>query len=101
MSGLVGVGASFTALHTDPHMDEGTHEHTWHVIAWYPAKPFRDARSMKGALVTVLATFEGTTLPAELWAAEDLAAALLRLLANCIGVDVSRPAEGFYAQARA
>jgi hypothetical protein len=98
---LTGVGSSFTARHEDPLMGEGEHEHTWQVIAWYPSEPFRDARSMKGALETVLATFEGQLLPPDLWAAERFASALMDLLANCVGVDVSRPTEGFYAQVRA
>ena len=40
-----GVTASMTARHTDPYMDEGTHQHTWNVTAFYPAEPFQIGRA--------------------------------------------------------
>lgn len=97
---LTGVSGSFTARHTDQHLGEGEHEHTWHVTAWYPAEPLRDGRALKLALAALLTVWNGTLLPPELWSAEALAKAITNLLANCVGADVSRPAEGFYAQYR-
>ncbi len=97
---LTGVSASFTATHTDPHLGEGTHEHTWTVTAWFPSEPFRDGRALRAGLVTMLSAWDGGHLPPELWSGEALAAAIMHLLVNCVGVDVSRP-EGFHAKVRA
>jgi hypothetical protein len=36
------VFADLTAWHTDPIMDEGRHQHTWRVTAFYNATPFRE-----------------------------------------------------------
>lgn len=91
-----GVTEALTARHTDLLMDEGEHEHTWLVTTFYPSHPPRDMRSQKAALRQVLDNWQGTTLPANLWAAEDLARTVAQLLANCIGARVTRP-EGFEA----
>ena len=97
----IGVSGKFTAQHTDPHMNEGTHEHTWQVTVWFPRRPFRDLRSQKCALDTVLQAFDGKTLSPELWAAEDIALAVMNsLLVDCAGVDIDRPVEGFHAKVR-
>lgn len=87
------------AFHTDPIMDEGRHEHVWHVTAVFDGASFRDARSLKGSLRTILDAWEGKDLPAELWSAEALAAAVLQLHGNadCIGVKINR-SEGFGAE---
>ena len=92
-----GVTEPLTARHTDLMMDEGEHEHTWLITTFYPSHPPRDMRSQKAALRQVLDTWQGTTLPANLWAAEDLARTVAQLLANCIGARVARPSEGFEA----
>lgn len=94
---LTGVTETFTAKHRDPVMDEGLHEHTWAVTAFYPAEPFRDGRCMKMALREVLSHLQvDGILPPELWSGEAIAATVARLLANCIGARVTRP-EGFEA----
>lgn len=96
MGAYSGVTLQLMARHIDPHLDEGEHEHVWSVTAFYPSEPFRDLRSQQAALATVLGAWQGTTLPRELWAGEDLARAVAQLLANCIGTRVTRP-EGFEA----
>ncbi len=100
MRRLTYVWADLTAWHTDPIMGEGRHSHTWRVTAFFNAEPFRDGRSLKASLSLILAAWEGQDLPPELWAAEDLAAAVLQLHGNadCIGVRIERE-EGFGAEA--
>jgi hypothetical protein len=85
-----------TAWHTDPHMGEGRHQHTWLVSAFWPSKPLRDGRSIKASLRAILDIWEGADLPPELWASEDLAAAVLQLHGNGLvcGVKVERPGFG-------
>lgn len=102
MEGWGGVSASFTARHLDPIMDEGEHEHTWTVTAWYPLEPFRDLRAQKTGLEEVLRAWPDAMgrLPDRLWSADQMARDLLQVLANCVGVDISRP-EGFRAKVRA
>lgn len=97
---LSGVSVSLSAWHTDTAMDEGRHHHIWHVTAWWRAVPRRDARVLHQMLKGVLSVWEGGDLPAELWAAEDLATAIMRLVPECVGVDISR-AEGYHVQVRA
>lgn len=91
---LSGVSAMLSARHVDPLMGEGEHKHVWTFTAWWPSKPWRDARAMQAALEAVLAPLQGTLLPPELWSAEALAERTL-VLANIVRVDVSRP-EGFF-----
>lgn len=97
---LTYVWADLTAWHTDTLMDEGRHQHTWRVTAYFNAMPFKDGRSLKVSLKSILATWEGGDLPPNLWAAEDLAEAILHLHGNgdCIGVRIERE-EGFGAEA--
>jgi hypothetical protein len=92
----IGVSAQLTASHRDTIMSEGVHEHTWTFWAWFPAKPFRDLRSQKLALETLLEPFQGKELPPEMWAGEDMAAMFAKVLEGCIGVSVERP--GFRAE---
>lgn len=96
LKGVTGVTESLTARHTDPLGDEGEHEHTWHVTAYYSSEPFRDGRALKAALRNLLDAFP-PVLPRELWAGEDIAKRVL-LLPACIGARVWRP-EGFEAWA--
>lgn len=98
---LTGVSADLTAWHTDTLMNEGRHQHTWRVTAWWRSVPFVDGRVKQEALRGLLAVWEGTDLPPELWSGEAIASAVMALLPECIGCDVSRPTEGFYAQVRA
>ena len=94
--GRIGVSAQLTASHRDLIMSEGLHEHTWTFWAWFPAKPFRDLRSQRQALITILEPYQGKELPAEMWAGEDMAEMFAKVLCNCIGVSVERP--GFRAE---
>lgn len=94
---ISGITASLTAFHTDPFMDEGLHQHTWFVTAFFLSEPFRDGRSVKAQLETVLknlASADGE-LPDTLWSQENIAKCVLKLCpAAVIGVRVTR-AEGF------
>lgn len=101
MSGLTGVSGHFTARHVDPHLGEGEHGHTWHVTAWWPSEPFRDARALKAGLDELLKVWDGTLLPPELWSSEDIAKAVTRLLVACVGADVTRVDSPFHVQYRA
>lgn len=90
---VTGVTASMTARHTDPHMGEGEHQHTWHVTVFYPARPFRDGRAIKAMLEKVLEHLPDETglLPDRLWAQENIAAAVLALMTGSVfGVRISR-----------
>lgn len=86
----IGCRARLTAQHRDLIMDEGLHEHTWTFTAWFEGKPFRDLRSQRAALQTVLAPYQGTELPPEMWASEDMAQMFAKVLGGCIGVTVER-----------
>lgn len=97
---MIGVLAKLTARHVDPHLGEGEHEHTWHITAWWPSKPFRDARMLKEYLGELLGVWEGTLLPPDLWSAEAIAETITRLVPECIGADVNRPEEGIFVRYR-
>lgn len=86
------VESELRAFHTDPHLAEGRHAHTWRVRLYFDAKPFRDGRAMEVALAAFLAPFQGTDLPPALWAVEDIAEAVLRCVGtgDPTGVDVWR-----------
>lgn len=96
MASVSGVTASMTAQHFDRFLDEGLHEHTWHVTAFYPAEPFRDGRLLKRGLEEILAHIPiAGILPDEIWSSESIASFILRIIpGDCIGVRVVR-AEGF------
>lgn len=93
------IDVDLTAFHTDPHMDEGRHAHTWNVQAVFEGAPFRDGRALRGALAHLLSGFQGNDLPEELWSGEALAAFVLNTLGtgDPIGCIVRRP--GFQAEA--
>jgi hypothetical protein len=99
MRALTGVTEALTAKHFDPVLQEGLHEHTWSVTAFYAATPFRDARALKVGLRDFLDHLPGPDglLPPDLWSGEALAAAVL-VLEGTVGARVSRP-EGFIAEA--
>lgn len=100
MSAETGVGWWFAASHHDPQTGQ-LHGHTWEVVAWWPAVPWRDARVLQETLKGVLIGFDHQVLPDELHSGEALAAALMGLMTDCIGVEVSRPAERIFARVRA
>lgn len=100
MSSLTGVGWHFSASHRDPLSGE-LHGHTWEVTAWWSAVPWRDARVLQETLKGVLIGFDHKTLPDQLHSGEALAFALMGLMTDCVGVDVSRPAERIFAMVRA
>jgi hypothetical protein len=86
------VSAQLEAWHTDPHLGEGRHKHTWTVTIVYPGKPFRDARALKVALEIMLSPWQGTDLHRDLWASEDMAATILRIIGfgDPLGVILTR-----------
>jgi hypothetical protein len=97
-----GVSIAFTACHVDRIMTEGEHEHTWRITAWFPGEPFRDARALREQLRMTVAAWPNAdgVLPEELWSGEQMAAQLMNVLMNCIGIDIDRPDEGFHVRAR-
>ena len=89
---LTSVDVDLTAFHSDPHMNEGRHEHTWNVRVVWEGSIFRDARCFRAALEQWLSPFQGKDLPPEWWAAEDLAKAVLTLgTGDPIGCVITRP----------
>jgi hypothetical protein len=99
---LSGVSWDLTAMHLDPHLDEGWHEHTFTVTAWRLAEPWTDGRAARMALRELLHSIapEGDDgrrrLPPEMWSNEAIARACL-ILGNVVRVNVDRP--GFHAEA--
>lgn len=92
-----GVGWYFSASHYDNVRTE-THGHSYEVTAWFPAG--RDAVALQETLKGVLRTFDHRTLPPELSRAEALAEAIGKLIGDCVGVDISRPAERLHTRWR-
>lgn len=91
---LTGVSGHFSATHKSP---EGKwHGHTWYVKAWFRNKHRLDARVMQASLNTMLARYDHSELPENLAWGEDIAREIATLV-NCVEVEVSRPAEGIYA----
>lgn len=92
---LTGVSGHFSATHKSP---EGQwHGHTWYVTIWFRNKHRSDARVMQASLNTMLARYDHSELPEHLAWGEDIAREL-GSLANCVEVEVSRPAEGIHAR---
>lgn len=92
---LTGVSGHFSATHKSP---EGQwHGHTWYVKVWFRNKHRSDARVMQASLNTMLRRYDHKELPEHLAWGEDIAREL-GSLANCVEVEVSRPAEGIYAK---
>lgn len=96
---LIGVSGHFSAAHRDQETGE-IHGHTWHVLAKFEPPNRVDSRCYKAALNALLALWDHKILPDELAWGEDIARAV-GTLANCVEVEISRPAEGFYAWWRA
>jgi hypothetical protein len=95
-SAVTGVTELLTAKHRDPVMDEGLHEHTWAITAFYPATPLRDGRALKVGLRDLLDHLPGTDGVLPWWSGEEIAQHVAELLDGCIGCRVTRP-EGFEA----
>jgi hypothetical protein len=92
---LTGVSGHFSATHKSP---EGQwHGHTWYVKIWFRNKHRSDARVMQASLNTMLKRYDHSELPEHLAWGEDIAREL-GSLANCVEVEVSRPAEGIHAR---
>ncbi len=95
MSGLIGVGGTFSASHNDP-VRKALHGHSYAVTCWFVADG-RDATVLQEKLRVVLTAWDHTTLPDDLSRAEDLAAAIMHVM-DCEGVDISRPLEMLHAR---
>lgn len=93
---LTGVSGHFSAAHYAPDAAQ-PHGHTYRVKAWFKTPERADARLYKASLDTLLRHWDHTLLPPELAWAEDIAAAVGKLV-NCVEVVVSREAEGFHAR---
>ncbi|UPT53183.1 hypothetical protein [Synechococcus phage Yong-M4-211] len=93
------VDVDLRAFHTDPHMDEGRHEHVWNVRAVFDGAKFADARALRLALANLLSAYQGQDLPPELWSGESIAQMVVNVLGtgDPIGCVVTRP--GFRAEA--
>jgi hypothetical protein len=89
---VTSVDVDLFAYHTDPLGDEGRHSHTWNIRLVFNGEPFRDARLLRRALEAFLEPYQGSDLPPEWWAGEDLAKAVLTLgTADPIGCVITRP----------
>jgi len=91
----IGVGWFFSASHTDP-IRQQLHGHSYEVICWFELDAPRDAVILQERLKAIVGAFDHTTLPPELSRAEDMAAAIMRLM-DCDGVTIGRPLERLYA----
>lgn len=96
VSTVTGVGAFFCAAHRDKQTGQ-LHGHTWDVIAWF--KSNKDAVTLQAELKAVLQVFDHTELPEELAWGEAIAVEIMRLLADCVEVEVRRESERIYAKA--
>lgn len=92
---LIGVRAHFSAAHRDQDTGE-IHGHTWYVLAKFEPPARTNILCYEAAVKSMVAQWDHKTLPDDLAWAEDIARTV-GLLVNCIEVEVSRPAEGFYA----
>jgi len=92
---LIGVSGHFSAAHRDRDTGE-IHGHTWHVLAKFNPPCRVNSICHKAALDALLSHWDHKMLPDDLAWAEDIARAV-GCLVNCVEVQVSRPAEGFYA----
>lgn len=92
---IIGVSGHFSAAHRDV-TTGALHGHTWHVLAKFDVPCRANAICHKAALDALLKHWDHTELPENLAWGEDIAAAV-GCLVNCVEVEVSRPAEGFYA----
>lgn len=94
MTRRAGASVEITAFHTDLHMNEGRHSHTWTVTIWRDAQSWFDLRSLREAAKAVAASLvEGDDLRPEFWSSEAIADAFLTI-ANVVRVTVDRP--GFH-----
>jgi hypothetical protein len=90
---LTGAGWWFSASHHDAVRQE-LHGHSYEVMAYWPAQPYRDALVLQEMLKEVLkAGFDHKTFAADLGVAEGIARRIGGLMEGCVRVDVTRPAE--------
>ena len=92
---LTGVSGHFSAAHKST--DGVLHGHTWQVLAWFKTPGKVDAACYKASLDALLRSWDHGELPDHLSWAEDIAAAVGKLV-NCVEVVVSRPLEGYHAR---
>lgn len=100
MVNLSGASIEFTAQHFDALLNEGWHEHVWTITAWWLSEPFRDGRSVRAALLSLMEScvvIDGgqRRLPPHMWSNEEICRAV-GTLANVVKVTVDRP--GFHAE---
>lgn len=97
MAKMTGVGGVISAAHFS--QDGKLHGHTWHVVVWFHANGdvVLDAVRKKHYLDTYLKRFDHDVLPEDYAWAEALAEKIGTDM-RAAAVDVSRPAEGFYAK---
>lgn len=96
VSTMTGVGSYFCAAHRD--RDTGQlHGHTWDVVAWF--KTSKNAITLKAELQSVLQGFDHKELPDELAWGEAMAVEIMRLLTDCVEVEIRRESERIYAKA--
>lgn len=89
------VSGSFAAFHSC--VEDVPHQHTWHVTAWFRPAQRTDARLYLATLDTVLAGWEGTTLPSLLDWNEDIVARLAEF-DDCVKVRVWRETDRLGAE---
>lgn len=96
---LNGVRGVFSASHTDP-MTGQMHGHDYEVIAHFNGDPLRRFEVLRETLNAVLAAWDHTVMPEELWSAEAIGKALIQLL-DLRKVEVNRPAIGHFVTVEA
>ncbi len=90
----IGVDGQFTARHYFPEdgPDAEPHWHTWFVTAWFDAPERADVRCYIAAVDALLDTMRGTVLPRGQDWDEDIVRKV-KLLANCVDVEIRRPGD--------
>lgn len=97
VSTMTGVGSYFCAAHRD--RDTGQlHGHTWDVVAWF--KTSKNAVTLQAELKAALQQFDHAELPEELAWGEAIGIKIIRLLNDCIEVEVRRESERIYAKVK-
>jgi hypothetical protein len=84
--------------HPDPRVNEGLHEHTWTVTAYFGLMTDTDKRELSGRLVLLLERWHDEVLPSQLAWDEGIARMAFNALLphGVVGVRVER-GEGFGA----
>jgi hypothetical protein len=98
MAKYTGVEATLKASHA-PKGERETHEHTWHVVAWFLVAPDAlpiDKNDRLAQLEMLLRPLQGHQLSEDVSWAEDLAERIGAML-GCASVCISRPDESHRA----